>query len=44
MDLGICLDFMESKYLAYLRPAYNDLKIVQDKYDLKLPQNKKIKG
>lgn len=44
MDLGLCLDFMESKYLATLKPAFYDLKALLNKHNLVLPENKKIKG
>jgi hypothetical protein len=39
IDLGYCLDFLESKYLALLRPALDRLKVLSDTADFDMPAN-----
>jgi hypothetical protein len=41
IDLGYCLDLMESKYLAMLKPAYTHLKDTIGNMEKKIPENRK---
>ncbi len=44
IDLGNCLDFLESKYLSLLRPAYQRLKRLSEKADFAMPVNRDAAG
>lgn len=39
IDLGHCLDLLDSEYLKLLKDGYNLLKQTFDKYNLNIPQN-----
>ena len=39
IDLGYCLDLLDSEYLNLLKEGYHLLKESKEKYDLKIPQN-----
>ena len=44
IDLGFCLDFLESEYLSLLKPTYERLKKATDRAGAKLPENEKPKN
>ena len=39
IDLGLCLDLLDSEYLNLLRVGYDALKLSNDKYGTKIPEN-----
>jgi len=39
IDLGFCLDLLDSEYLKLLKQGYDLLKSSKEKYSLKIPQN-----
>ena len=39
IDLGYCLDLLDSEYLNLLKEGYNLLKESKEKYNLKIPEN-----
>ena len=39
IDLGYCLDLLDSEYLNLLKEGYYSLKETQEKYGLEIPQN-----
>jgi hypothetical protein len=41
IDLGNCLDFLDSKYLALLRPSYERLNLISE---VGMPQNRRVAG
>ena len=41
IDLGYCLDFMDSAYLPYLKESYETLKKIHEVQGLAIPENKK---
>lgn len=43
IDLGFCLDLLDSEYLKLLKEGYDLLKFSKEKYGLPLPQNKPFK-
>lgn len=42
IDLGYCLDLLDSKNLELLKQAYQSLKVESDRYGIKLPENKNV--
>ena len=42
IDLGYCLDLLDSKNLVLLKQAYQGLKAESDRYGIKLPENKNV--